>query len=123
MKENIAERFTEHKPITSIIPVGIENAVSLSHIAIQARIDREYAKELIRRARRDNVIIYSPNIGYWLPKNPPTEEDKKATTEMVNREEKQALSRFVTMKFAKQWLKMDENQTCLDFERNNNNGE
>ena len=126
VEEKKTERFpyyTGHEPITRYIPTGIENAVSLETLAGQAHMDKDHMKEWIRQERRNMVIIFAPACGYWRPSNPPTRADREAARAMVEREEKQATSRFVTMRFTKQWLAEDEKKTSLDFGEVKNNGE
>lgn len=104
-----------HYTITNYILTGQANAKTIKTLMEETNLDKDHIKEWIRKERQNRVIIFAPACGYWLPNNPPTIEDYIATKAMVNREKKQAISRFVTMRLAKKFLADNENQLSLEL--------
>ena len=85
---SLNDRFaglTHHYPITEFIPIGKENAWHLMFIAGLAELAEETARNQISRARDYRLVAYSPECGYWLPDDEPTEEEIKAIRNMIQR--------------------------------------
>lgn len=93
--------------IMGFIPTGRANAIHIQELAARANMTAATAKEWIRQARKNHVIL-SAQCGYWLP-----ESDAEGAA-WVSMMEKQAKSRFVTMKHTRQQLRKDHNQLSLD---------
>lgn len=98
------------KSIIELIPYGRENSISrkfLTAVCVDTGLiesthidkDREM-RNLLKEARRDNVVLYAEDGGYFRP----TEKETVDLAHYIATEEKRAKSTFESIKTAKALL-------------------
>ena len=93
--------------LLSVIPKGKKNAIHLEELASRLEITPRDTKAVIKAARKSQIIC-SGQCGYWQP------ETKNECIAFVRMMDRQAKSRFVTIRHIKKELEKLPEQTELD---------
>ena len=101
--------------VINLLPIGRENAVSMTALADMLNVSTTTVKKLVREARNEGYQIVSGIDGYWITDDP--KEKRTFVTEM----QKQALSRMVSTKHIRSALEETEGQESM-FDRESSYG-
>lgn len=105
------ERLITVAALLSAIPKGKRNAIHLETLANRLGLTPRDTKAVIKAVRHSQIIC-SGQCGYWLP------ETRKECESFIAMMDKQAKSRFSTVKHIRNELKRISDQIALDTTQN-----